>query len=112
MAVLLAELCLNGVIKHVGAAGTHTLATGPDAATVGPETVTQAGPVLRLAPDGTVASRTMDPRTIALTFDDGPDPQWTPKVLDLLAQHHAHATLPVLGSKVTDYPDLTRRTRA
>jgi peptidoglycan/xylan/chitin deacetylase (PgdA/CDA1 family)/glycosyltransferase involved in cell wall biosynthesis len=109
MAVLLAELCLNGVIKHVGAAGTHTLATGPGAPTAAPDTVTQAGPVLRLAPDGTVASRTMDSRTIALTFDDGPDPQWTPKVLDVLARHHAHATFFVIGSKVNDYPDLTRR---
>jgi cellulose synthase/poly-beta-1,6-N-acetylglucosamine synthase-like glycosyltransferase/peptidoglycan/xylan/chitin deacetylase (PgdA/CDA1 family) len=47
--------------------------------------------------------------TVALTFDDGPDPQWTPQILDLLARHEARATFYVLGSKVNEHPDLTRR---
>jgi cellulose synthase/poly-beta-1,6-N-acetylglucosamine synthase-like glycosyltransferase/peptidoglycan/xylan/chitin deacetylase (PgdA/CDA1 family) len=46
---------------------------------------------------------------VALTFDDGPDPQWTPKILDVLARHHAHATFFVIGSRVNEYPDLVRR---
>jgi cellulose synthase/poly-beta-1,6-N-acetylglucosamine synthase-like glycosyltransferase/peptidoglycan/xylan/chitin deacetylase (PgdA/CDA1 family) len=44
-----------------------------------------------------------------LTFDDGPDPQWTPAILDLLARHGAHATFFVIGSNVNDHPELTRR---
>jgi len=36
-------------------------------------------------------------RAVALTFDDGPDPRWTPRVLALLAAHHAHATFFVTG---------------
>jgi peptidoglycan/xylan/chitin deacetylase (PgdA/CDA1 family) len=45
-------------------------------------------------------------RTVALTFDDGPDPRWTPKVLDLLARHHAVATFCVIGENATRHPEL------
>src|SRR6188474_804557 len=51
----------------------------------------------------------MPANTIALTFDDGPDPQWTPAILDVLARHGAHATFFVIGSKVNENPELTRR---
>jgi peptidoglycan/xylan/chitin deacetylase (PgdA/CDA1 family) len=46
---------------------------------------------------------------IALTFDDGPDPMWTPQVLDLLAQYGARATFCVVGTNVQAHPDLVRR---
>ncbi len=46
---------------------------------------------------------------VALTFDDGPDPQFTPTVLDLLAAHHAQATFFVVGTRVQEHPDLVRR---
>lgn len=36
-------------------------------------------------------------KSVALTFDDGPDPLWTPQVLDLLARHHAVATFCLVG---------------
>jgi peptidoglycan/xylan/chitin deacetylase (PgdA/CDA1 family) len=45
-------------------------------------------------------------RTVALTFDDGPDPEWTPQVLDLLARHGAVATFCVLGENAARHPDL------
>ena len=38
-------------------------------------------------------------RKIALSFDDGPDPELTPRILDVLARHRAHATFFVLGSR-------------
>lgn len=44
---------------------------------------------------------------IALTFDDGPDPANTPKLLAALREHHVHATFFVLGSQVRRYPGLT-----
>ena len=47
--------------------------------------------------------------TVYLTFDDGPHPTYTPKVLDVLARRGAHATFFVLGSLVERYPDLFRR---
>jgi len=45
-------------------------------------------------------------RMVALTFDDGPDPRWTPKVLELLRQYHAHATFFEVGKNVEAHPDL------
>lgn len=48
-----------------------------------------------------------DARGVALTFDDGPDPKSTPKVLDLLDAAGAKATFFVIGHKVTDHPELT-----
>jgi len=45
-------------------------------------------------------------RLVALTFDDGPDPRWTPKVLELLRQYHAHATFFEVGLNVTAHADL------
>jgi peptidoglycan/xylan/chitin deacetylase (PgdA/CDA1 family) len=45
---------------------------------------------------------------VALTFDDGPDPVTTPKLLALLRQYHVRATFCVIGSRARDYPDLIR----
>ena len=41
---------------------------------------------------------------IFLTFDDGPDPEATPRILDLLAEHNAKATFFCLGRQVEKYP--------
>ncbi|MFB4305241.1 polysaccharide deacetylase family protein [Actinomadura sp. GTD37] len=49
------------------------------------------------------------PKSIALTIDDGPSPLWTPKMLDLLAEHGVHATFFVIGEQVKEFPKLTRR---
>ncbi len=46
--------------------------------------------------------------SVVLTFDDGPDPDQTPRVLDLLAEHDATATFFVLLTRVRQYPDLVR----
>jgi len=48
-------------------------------------------------------------KVIAITFDDGPDPEDTPKILDLLGQYGARATFFVVGQKVLQYPELARR---
>ena len=45
---------------------------------------------------------------VALTFDDGPSPLQTPKILALLQQFHAHATFFVMGCKVEKYPWLVK----
>ena len=58
---------------------------------------------------GTVTSvRTSAPH-IALTFDDGPDPEVTPPLLDLLARHGAQATFFVVGAAVAAHPALLAR---
>ncbi len=47
-------------------------------------------------------------RVIALTFDDGPDPRWTPTVLRLLAREHAHATFFLIGTRALAFPAYVR----
>jgi peptidoglycan/xylan/chitin deacetylase (PgdA/CDA1 family) len=46
---------------------------------------------------------------VYLTFDDGPHPTWTPRMLDVLARHGVRATFFVLGQSVEAYPELTVR---
>jgi peptidoglycan/xylan/chitin deacetylase (PgdA/CDA1 family) len=46
------------------------------------------------------------PAPIALTFDDGPDPVWTPLMLDALAKASAPATFFVLAPRAARYPSL------
>lgn len=48
-------------------------------------------------------------RQIALTFDDGPHPEYTPVVLDVLAEFGIKTTFFCLGRQVERYPELTRR---
>lgn len=45
---------------------------------------------------------------VALTFDDGPDPRWTPLVLDLLRRHQVKATFCLVGQNAWNHPDLVR----
>ncbi len=45
---------------------------------------------------------------VALTFDDGPDPEVTPAVLDLLAERHAKASFFCIGKKAEEHPHLVR----
>jgi peptidoglycan/xylan/chitin deacetylase (PgdA/CDA1 family) len=43
---------------------------------------------------------------VALTFDDGPDPETTPMVLEILARHGAKATFFVIGKKAEQFPEM------
>jgi peptidoglycan/xylan/chitin deacetylase (PgdA/CDA1 family) len=49
---------------------------------------------------------------VALTFDDGPDPEYTPKLLDLLREKDVKATFFVVGKRADQYPEIVRRTWA
>jgi len=51
-------------------------------------------------------------RRVALSFDDGPDPTMTPEVLDVLAEHGAHATFFVIGKSLAAHPGIGRRMAA
>src|SRR5262249_22000161 len=46
---------------------------------------------------------------VALTFDDGPDPQYTPAILDILKAKNAPATFFVVGINAEQHPDLLKR---
>jgi peptidoglycan-N-acetylglucosamine deacetylase len=49
---------------------------------------------------------------VGLTFDDGPDPAYTPQMLDLLKANGVKATFCLVGFRARDYPDLVRRIAA
>ncbi|MEJ8641302.1 polysaccharide deacetylase family protein [Streptomyces sp. MS1.HAVA.3] len=47
-------------------------------------------------------------RDVAITIDDGPDPVWTPQVLDVLKQNDVKATFCMIGTNAQKYPDLVK----
>ncbi len=51
-------------------------------------------------------------RQIALTFDDGPDPRWTPQVVSVLRQFRVPGTFFMIGSQAAHHPDLVRLVEA
>ncbi|MGC2298233.1 MAG: glycosyltransferase [Acidobacteriaceae bacterium] len=55
--------------------------------------------MLRLPHSYTIEQYGYDPRKLALSFDDGPDPVWTPKVLAILKQYHVKGTFFVIGEE-------------
>jgi peptidoglycan-N-acetylglucosamine deacetylase len=65
-----------------------------------------------LAPASQLFGRTLrrldDPSSMAITFDDGPNPTVTPKVLDLFDHHNAKATFFLIGRHVRAFPTLAR----
>ncbi len=59
---------------------------------------------------GATVCRTNSPRKLALTFDDGPNPAITPKLLDLLDRYKARATFFVIGKHARECPELLKET--
>ncbi len=82
-------------------AGTGTLLLGAAAYGTFHRNSAMFGSVLTRLPGGR--------RTIALTFDDGPNPEATPRLLDTLAAHDVRATFFLLGRHVSRWPALARR---
>jgi peptidoglycan/xylan/chitin deacetylase (PgdA/CDA1 family) len=64
------------------------------------------GPVV---PRAEVLNRLTDARTVALTFDDGPDPRWTPQVLAVLQRHGAVATFCMIENSAAPHESLVRQ---
>ena len=66
--------------------------------------------VYRQIPSSYVIQRTGDkPGKIVLTFDDGPDPLWTPKVLDILRDENVKAAFFIVGQNGQANPDIVKR---
>jgi peptidoglycan/xylan/chitin deacetylase (PgdA/CDA1 family) len=61
---------------------------------------------------GTAMTAPRRPGEIALTFDDGPNPEWTPRLLEILARHEVRATFFMLGKFAEAQPELVRRVAA
>ncbi|AUG80654.1 bi-functional transferase/deacetylase [Kitasatospora sp. MMS16-BH015] len=105
---LSAALLIQGYTQHMFGSTPDGAADHEGAAGAVPAQVVQGGPVIDSAAR---PARTAGPRpdTIALTFDDGPDPRWTPQILDVLHRNGVHATFFVIGTQVAANPELTRR---
>jgi peptidoglycan-N-acetylglucosamine deacetylase len=58
---------------------------------------------------GTVTSVATSEPIVALTFDDGPHPDYTPRLLDILERHHARATFFMVGEAAQKYPEIVQR---
>jgi peptidoglycan/xylan/chitin deacetylase (PgdA/CDA1 family) len=58
---------------------------------------------------GPIPARPDTSKVVELSFDDGPDPQWTPQVLAILQAEGIHATFSLIGIWATQYPDLVRQ---
>lgn len=61
---------------------------------------------------GTLTHVATDEPAVALTFDDGPHPDYTPRLLEILARHGARATFFVVGERAVAHPELVRRAAA
>jgi peptidoglycan-N-acetylglucosamine deacetylase len=71
----------------------------------------RVGGLLGCTAFGTITSVETPHDVAALTFDDGPDPHWTPKVLDLLEAYGAKGTFFVVGQQVAAHPEVMERLR-
>jgi cellulose synthase/poly-beta-1,6-N-acetylglucosamine synthase-like glycosyltransferase/peptidoglycan/xylan/chitin deacetylase (PgdA/CDA1 family)/spore germination protein YaaH len=57
----------------------------------------------------TVSQYGYHPKEVAITFDDGPDPTWTPKILDILKQYHVVGTFFMIGEEAEDNVSTMKR---
>ncbi|MFG2572994.1 bifunctional polysaccharide deacetylase/glycosyltransferase family 2 protein [Streptomyces sp. NPDC048481] len=100
---LTSVMLLDGYLRaEVG--GDQRVRTGASADDV-PDEVLDGGPVLTFR-GGRAVTVSVPDKTIALTFDDGPDPTWTPQVLRILREYDVPGTFFLVGSMVSRHPDI------
>jgi cellulose synthase/poly-beta-1,6-N-acetylglucosamine synthase-like glycosyltransferase/spore germination protein YaaH/peptidoglycan/xylan/chitin deacetylase (PgdA/CDA1 family) len=96
----------TGEILHVDSRptpGRRTIETDPQTGLI-------SGEDYQVMPTSYVIDRYgAHPGWVALTFDDGPDGRWTPKILDVLEAKHANATFFVIGQNMQGKPGLVQR---
>jgi cellulose synthase/poly-beta-1,6-N-acetylglucosamine synthase-like glycosyltransferase/peptidoglycan/xylan/chitin deacetylase (PgdA/CDA1 family) len=101
--VLLVVIAFQGFATHtVGASsepsGVRSLAP-----------LASSRPILISRNGGLTSEQPPPGRRVALTFDDGPDPRWTPRIADELRAAGVRATFFEIGSQAARYPNLVRR---
>ncbi|MFJ6296750.1 bifunctional polysaccharide deacetylase/glycosyltransferase family 2 protein [Streptomyces griseoviridis] len=72
-----------------------------------PDTILDGGPILTFR-GGRATTLSVPEKTIALTFDDGPNPTWTPQVLAILDKYDVPGTFFLVGSMISRYPGIVR----
>lgn len=129
LSILLAVVGVVGAARHSEPSksgdprgiGSHPSFVTQDALPLSPEgneaplpaVLAESGPTERPAAPNSVApvySGPKDRSAIALVFDDGPHPEHTEVILDVLADAGARASFAVLGAKVERHPEIVRRT--
>lgn len=73
-----------------------------------PKDILKGGPVIDTR-NGKPTALELPDGELVLTFDDGPDPRWTPQVLDVLKKHDARAVFFITGTMASRHPDLVQR---
>jgi cellulose synthase/poly-beta-1,6-N-acetylglucosamine synthase-like glycosyltransferase/peptidoglycan/xylan/chitin deacetylase (PgdA/CDA1 family) len=97
-------LAVQGLSQRtVGASGTPGHEVSPAAPLAG------VRPLLTASAGGLRSTEPPPGRRIALTFDDGPSADWTPRIAAVLHASHVPATFFVVGSQVSNHPALVRR---
>ncbi|MGW6691360.1 bifunctional polysaccharide deacetylase/glycosyltransferase family 2 protein [Streptomyces sp. NPDC054961] len=109
LACLLALLVLRGLATNE-AFHDSRIAISVDKDTV-PQSLLKGGPVIdaRGAKNAHPVSYHIPDRTVVLSFDDGPSPEWTPKILKVLADRDIRADFFVTGAMTTRNPELIRQ---
>ncbi|MFG2790515.1 bifunctional polysaccharide deacetylase/glycosyltransferase family 2 protein [Streptomyces sp. NPDC048419] len=102
---LTSVMLLDGYLRaEVG--GDERVRTGASSSKV-PDRIIDGGPILTFG-GGRAATVSVPKKTIALTFDDGPNPTYTPQVLKILKENDVPATFFLVGSMVSRYPGIVR----
>ncbi|MET7619956.1 bifunctional polysaccharide deacetylase/glycosyltransferase family 2 protein [Streptomyces sp. NPDC005408] len=107
LVALLAMLMLRGYV-HSEILADHRVRPPAPTDQV-PEEILGGGPVIDARDKAAPQALTIPDRKLVLTFDDGPDPVWTPKVLDTLKKYDAHAVFFVTGTMTSRHPELVER---
>ncbi|XUL88742.1 bifunctional polysaccharide deacetylase/glycosyltransferase family 2 protein [Streptomyces galilaeus] len=99
-------MLLDGYLRaEVG--GDQRVRDGASASKV-PDKVLNGGPILTFR-NGSPVTQTIPKKTIVLTFDDGPNPTYTPTVLKILKKYDVPGTFFLVGSMVSRYPSIVKQ---
>ncbi|MCX4764198.1 glycosyltransferase [Streptomyces sp. NBC_01275] len=102
---LTSVMLLDGYLRaEVG--GDQRVRTGASSSDV-PDKILDGGPILSFR-GGQATTVSVPDKTIALTFDDGPNPTWTPQVLEILQKYDVPGTFFLVGSMVSRYPSIVK----
>jgi cellulose synthase/poly-beta-1,6-N-acetylglucosamine synthase-like glycosyltransferase/peptidoglycan/xylan/chitin deacetylase (PgdA/CDA1 family) len=101
--VVLVVLTFQGISAHTIGASSEPHGGGSTAP------LAHKRPLLAARGDRLVSVEPAPGRRIALTFDDGPDPKWTPRIARVLRDANAPATFFVVGSQAARHPAIVRR---
>lgn len=107
LVALLAMLMLRGYV-HSEILADHRVRPPAPTDQV-PEKILEGGPVIDARDKADPKTLNIPDRRLVLTFDDGPDPVWTPKVLDKLKKYNAHGVFFVTGTMASRHPELVER---